>query len=454
MEVLVAPDCRVEHRRLIFADLPMKGLILTYTLTFGGAVISLYRPFYGLLIYIAFAILRPESLWHWSVPAGNYSRIVAIALLVGWAFNGFGNWRFGRSRAILVCFVGYFGWALASTLTAALFPERGFAFLEATAKVLLPFVVGLTLITNLDQVKQIAWVIASSIALVALEMNLSYYGGFNRLREYGFGGMDNNCMAIQFVAAVGLVFFLGLSAATWWQRLFAIGATGVLVNAVMFSFSRGGLLSLIITAGLSFFLIPRRAIHYLAFGAAVAVGVQLAGPEVLSRFSSSFVETERLDGSASSRLDLWGNCWELMVRKPLFGVGPDHFGYYAAIDFGWPMGKEAHSLWFQTGAELGFVGVGLLLLFYLICIWRLWLQTRQSRPVFDSRVPDIARMVIASLAGFMAAAQFVSLEGLEFPYYVVLIGAGTLKVLHHHSAKGLDNDESEPVRSLPTGVAG
>ena len=73
----------------------MKGLLLTYALTFGGAVISLYRPFYGLLIYVSFAILRPESLWHWSVPAGNYSRIVAIAVLIGWALKGFGNWRLG-----------------------------------------------------------------------------------------------------------------------------------------------------------------------------------------------------------------------------------------------------------------------------------------------------------------------------------------------------------------------
>ena len=350
---------------------------------------------------------------------------------------------------MLVCFVGYFGWALASTLTAALFPERGFAFLEATAKVLLPFIVGVTLITNLDQVKQIAWVMASSVAFVALEMNLSYYEGYNRLHLSGFGGMDNNCVAIELVAAAGLVFFLGFSATTWWQRLFAMGAMGLLLNAIMFSFSRGGLLSLIITAGLAFLLIPKRPIHYAALALAVAAGVRLAGPEVLTRFSSSFVGTDNLDGSASSRLELWGNCWDLMLRQPLFGVGPDHFGYYAHADFGWPMGKEAHSLWFQTGAELGFVGVGLLMLFYLTCLWKLWLQTRPAQLRFDPRAPDIARMVIVSLVGFMVAAQFVSLEGLEFPYYVVLMGAGTLKVLHQHPAPGLDEDELEPQSFQP-----
>src|SRR5438552_14025074 len=69
------------------------GLALTYLLTFGGAVVGLFNPFLGLLIYIGFAILKPESLWYWSVPEANYSRIVASSLLVGWLMQQFGRWR-------------------------------------------------------------------------------------------------------------------------------------------------------------------------------------------------------------------------------------------------------------------------------------------------------------------------------------------------------------------------
>jgi hypothetical protein len=39
-----------------------------------------------------------------------------------------------------------------------------------------------------------------------------------------------------------------------------------------------------------------------------------------------------------------------------------------------------------------------------------------------------ARMVIASIIGFVVSAQFVSLKGLEVPYYVVLTGCGVLKL--------------------------
>lgn len=407
----------------------MKGLIFTFALTYGGAVLSLFRPFYGLLIYVAFSILRPEALWHWSVPqGGNYSRIVAIALLIGWAFNGFGNWNLGRGRTMLLCFAGFWAWAALSTLFAALFPDRGYAFLEAMAKILLPFLVGVTVINHIDQVKQLAWTIGLSVSYVALEMNLAYYDGFNFLHENGFGGMDNNCIAIQLVSAVGFMFFLGFAARTWWQRLVAAAGVLVMINAIMFSFSRGGLLSLIITGGVAFLLIPKRPVHYLTFAATVVVGVRLAGKQVLERFATAFVDKSQRDASAESRLDLWADCWQLMQQNPLFGVGPDHFTYYAQYRLGWGTPKEAHSLWFQTGAELGFIGVGLLLLFYVACIAFLWPLTREAHPTCQPQLRDLARMVIASLAGFMVSSQFVSLEGLEMPYYVVLVGACTLKI--------------------------
>src|SRR5262245_51866966 len=93
----------------------MKGLIFTYLLTYGGATASLFNPFVGLLVYVCFAIVKPESMWPWGVSEGNYSRIVAIALLVGWAFKGFGKWEFGKARPIVLALLGYLVWAFIGT---------------------------------------------------------------------------------------------------------------------------------------------------------------------------------------------------------------------------------------------------------------------------------------------------------------------------------------------------
>ena len=140
-----------------------------------------------------------------------------------------------------------------------------------------------------------------------------------------------------------------------------------------------------------------------------------------------FTDSSDRDTSAQSRVDLWGDCWDSMLKRPVLGIGPDHWPLIAA-EYGWPDGKEAHSLWMQTGAEMGFPGLILLMSFYGVCVVRLWPLAKESRTDVDPLIRGMARMVIAALVGFAASAQFVSLEALEVPYYIALIGAGVLKL--------------------------
>jgi O-antigen ligase len=123
---------------------------------------------------------------------------------------------------------------------------------------------------------------------------------------------------------------------------------------------------------------------------------------------------------------MWQACIETMVQHPL-GIGASNWGEIVE-NFGFRRGKLAHTLWLQIGAELGYVGLALLITFYGGCVVRLWPLTRPRTVVPDPLFRDLARMVIAALAGFAVAAQFVSLDLLEHPYYITLIGAGLLKL--------------------------
>ncbi len=404
----------------------MKGVILTYVLTYGGAAASFIRPFVGLLIYVGFAVLKPQGVWGWTLGDGNYDRIVALALLVGWALHGFGNWSFGRARGIVMVLVAYWSWALIGAFMAP-DQELAFRFVENLFKTVLPFVVGMTLFRDVRELKLLAWAIVISQGYVAYEMNMSYLGGFNELKDAGYAGMDNNSVAIAMVTAVGVGFFLGLHSPRWWQKLTAFGFTALLVHAILFSFSRGAMVALVITGAVAFCIMPKKPKHYLVLALGVALALRLAGPEVQKRFSTSLADYEERDESAQSRLELWAVCFDAMCKRPIFGIGPDNFPGIVH-EYGWPEGKEAHTLWLQIGAELGFPGLGFLLLFYVLTIWRLWPLTRERRWVPDPWIRPLARMVVSGLIGFAVAAQFVSLEGLELPYYVALVGAGVLKL--------------------------
>lgn len=426
------------------------GLIITLLSTVFGSVVALFRPYYGFLVYVGFSIIRPESLWHWSVPPGNYSRILAIALLIGWAIGGMGNFSLGGARLPVLALVGYFAWAGVCTVFCE-FPEVGINFLSNMGKIVLPAIVGLSLINSRRDIFLLSWTIVASLGYVAYDLNMSYFGGFNRLQEVGFGGMDNNSMTIGLVTGVGFAFFLGLSETVWWRRWTAFVAAAFMTHAVFFSFSRGGMLGLIVVGLATLLMIPKtpKNLWMVAIGSISAM--TMAGPQVLERFGSitknsmAGVQEEEIEESAESRLHLWGICIRMIAESPIVGKGPDHFikyvqNYPVNTPKGlitYPQGKEAHTLWLQIAAEIGLPGVGFLGGYYGLTLLGLWKFTRLDKSDSMGLTPGAtARMVWSALVGFVISAQFVSLEGLELPYYVAVVGLGSIKIHQEQGSSG------------------
>src|SRR3954447_26145785 len=116
------------------------GKILTYFLAFGGAFLSIFYPFIGLLVYVCFAILAPESLWFWEFQGfgGGFSQVVAIALLVGWTFQSFGDWHFGKAAPTVFSIIFCFLWTAASWPMASNH-DVAYKFVNSLFKIVLPF---------------------------------------------------------------------------------------------------------------------------------------------------------------------------------------------------------------------------------------------------------------------------------------------------------------------------
>ncbi len=355
----------------------MKGLIFTYVLCYGGALASLFDPFVGLLVYVCFSIIKPEYLWSWSVPQGNYSRIVAIALLIGWAIRGFGNWESGKSRWIAGAFIMFWLWSIPSAWGAPN-QERAWYFVEAVFKILLPFLAGLSLVDSVRKLKQLIWVIVLSQSYIAFEFNQYYFQGYNYVKEVGFAGLEEGSIAIGMVTALGMCIFLILESEKWWQKAVALVGAGCLVHVVLFSFSRGGMLGLISVGIVTLVLAPKRPFHCVVLGLGGLAALALAGQQVVARFMTTFNEGAARDSSAQSRLDLWANCWDAMITHPILGLGPWQFPLVAHSTYGWDHAKEGHSLWLQIGAELGVPGLVFIALFYGLCVFWLLPITRDS----------------------------------------------------------------------------
>ena len=411
----------------------MKGLLFTYGLTLLGPVLALWRPWYGFLAYVTFGIIRPETLWHWSVPPWHYQRVIAVSLIAGWLLHGGGSWSTGRAKPIIAALWGYWIWIVVSAVSA---PNQWVAwtFVEKFSKIILPMFIGFTLIESVGHLKQLAWVIVATLGFVAFEANLDHYSGGHRLLLNGYFGVDNNSATIALVTGAGIAFFLGLSETAIWRRWACFGCAAMLAHTPMIAESRGSMLGLISCGVVSAFLIPKTPRNLCLLGFALFIAISLAGPPVVERVSTMFADAEQRDSSATSRIALWGNCLDAMQRFPLTGLGPDHFPLAAKGYYGWDTNKESHSLWLNTGAELGVPGMLFLMSFYGFAVVRLWRLTR-NRWIGQPFLSDIGRMVIASIAGFAVSAMFVALDALEVPFFITILGAGALKLADDNSAE-------------------
>src|SRR5262249_24080541 len=158
------------------------------------------------------------------------------------------------------------------------------------------------------------------------------------------------------VATLWPAVMLTMTSKRLWQNGVAGLSALLIFHTILLTFSRGGMLGLLVSAIIAFVLLRKRPIHYALALAALLIAFRLTGDEVVTRFASTFAPVDERDPSAESRVKLWGNAFTLATENPIVGVGPDGFPFKAPR-FNWPLGKEGHSLWVQTLAETGFPGL-------------------------------------------------------------------------------------------------
>jgi len=419
----------------------MKGLLLIYAIVTIGSIVALRLPTIGLLVCVGFSVLRPEALWGWAGNLNYMTRIVAIPMLIGWAFRGFGSWRLGRARSIVISLVLYTVWLMISSSQGIDTEAAWWSVLEFS-KTLLPVLVGVTMMTSEKETRRLLWVMVLAQAYVSFDMNMLYLGGYNKAQAEGFGGMDNNCFGISLLSTLGAALALVLSSKKLILKAVAAVAMLLILHTILLTFSRGAFVGLLCVGFTALVVLPKKLKYVGTIVLAGVITYQLIGPELSDRLQSTFAPQKNRDDSAEGRIDLWRDCFTLISEEPFFGVGPTGWPKVAS-QFGWPEGKEAHSLWIQTTAEIGVPGVLFLMMFYLLTIKRLWPIARERSPGRDPTVPLIATGIILSLVGFATSAQFVSLTGLEAPFSVTMVGATLLKI------RSLPELATEPASEAP-----
>lgn len=195
------------------------------------------------------------------------------------------------------------------------------------------------------------------------------------------------------------------------------------------SHSRGALLAIVGMVGLLIMRSRNRlGLTALAiFGGLILVGIMPA--EWSTRMGT--INTYEEDTSAMSRLDAWTMAYNV-AKANVFGGG---FDMWTPATYGayYPMARlivVAHSIYFQVLGELGFVGLALFVLIWVL-LWREFgriVRVARGDPGKQWAV-DLAGLCQVSLIGYLLGGAFLSLAYWDMPYNLIVIAVCLRRLL-------------------------
>ena len=389
------------------------GFWLLYTVGVGAALVM---PLMGVLLYILIYHFNPENQW-WGetirATGLRTSMTVAAATVIGillrWPRFQAGARQFPLPVLISI---GILLLALASMTWGYGASDRGAYQVEKFAKIVI-FV--LILIRCVREPHHYHFVIVAWICGLAY---IGYQawgnaGGFaaGRLTR-GVGGpdfADSSGLAVHLVASLPLIGAMFFMARRWWSRGLILIAGALTVNTIVMTRTRNviaGLSAMSIIAVLS---LPRgyRRKGFLAICVGALLAVQLVDPHWWERMATIGRYTE--DQAAMRRLAYWSAAVRMVGDYPL-GIGIGNFhdvvrGYAPGLQ----IARSAHSSYFVCLAELGYLGI-MLLMFLLVVVLQRLNRVRQEANRMNSEVVfGIGRRKARFHLGWHAMAMQASL---------------------------------------------
>lgn len=379
------------------------------------------RPAIGVMYWVWISLMNPHRQAYGLAYSFPFAMLIAGLTLVGiFATKEPKQMKGGAPAVVLLLFLCL----MCVTTATALEPEAANAMLERVLKIQVFTFVSLFVLSKREHV---LWLVAT------IAVSIGYYGVKGGLFTLLHGGnyivwgpadsfiSDNNALALAVVMSIPLWAYLYLMNTNRWLRIAFAGAIALSAASALGSFSRGALLAIVSMLALLWIRGKRK----LLLGAALVV---LAGSTVAfmpSKWEDRMqtIETYEEDASAQGRINTWIMLFNLASDRPLVGGGfepytEEVFKRYRPEYF---RTHTAHSIYFQTLGEHGFIGFALFLAFWVLT-WRIGSSIRsmtKDRPD-ESWAFWLASMVQISLAAYFVGGAFLNLAYWDMPYYLMV----------------------------------
>jgi len=302
------------------------------------------------------------------------------------------------------------------------------------------------LVTNLVRTRRQMVTLLALMMLTVLRANIGFFHTVsgrdfthfsNNLRYAGvLGYAGQNGLAAFMAEFTVILLAIAPAAKQWWFRALIYASVVMSAYCVVFSFSRGGYVGVLVGLAVLGLLRDR---HYLIVLVILLATWQTLLPNAVRERITMTYDGEQVESSANERLELWQDAFTIIPEHPVLGTGFVTYRYLGrSADY-----LDTHNFYVKVIVETGFVG---LVLFLVL----LWVFVREGWALFLNSEDPLFQRLGLGVCAMIACVAAVNLFGDRWMYQQITGYMWTfLGLAARARAMQAEPDPSEEVLSGP-----
>jgi len=376
---------------------------------------ALRTPLYGLYGWLLVSFGNIHKLGWGLATSLHPGVLMTAATFAGIMVNPKGRFRFTTETRLIVLF-----WLFTLVTTSfALRTDLAWPKWIQFSKTILLCLVMIYLITDFNELKKVICASTLCLGFYGLKGGIFSLLTGGNYRIYGPNGTfieDNNELALALNMTLPMIWWLAQDAKTSREKNCWLGLFFFSVIAIIFSYSRGGFLTLSLVLFLIFYKTNSKAIMLTVAGLVLLVGSFYVGSAWIDRMQT--IEEYNEDQSAASRIEAWGLAFRFASDHPFLGGGFDAMAPSVYSDYGSNLTIVSDSIYFGTMAEQGFLGFGIYLSIFLAAFRTMG---RYRKISCNSSAAQLLRMLKISLMAFLFGGSFYERQYFDYMLYFICV---------------------------------
>jgi putative inorganic carbon (HCO3(-)) transporter len=400
--------------------------------------IAFMFPFGGALAYEWLQYMPPNSVYN-AGAFSNLSLIIGAVALSLWAARD--KKVMPKPAALFAIFIIYALWLQFTQVVSIVPNDAGHDQWDRSYKTLGFTIILAMMVRTPQRIEAFIWVVCLSIG------NFVIMGAIKTVLSGGGGntviGADGNILgervsfAIAITTIIPLIRYLRDHATiipvTRRVKIAFDVFTVLCVLATVGTQARTGFLSLGVLS-VFYFLKSKRKLVFLLILPIFAAMIYFVAPA--GYFDRMNTISDTTESSSAGRIDAWEWGWKFALDHPITGGGYHSFILHQTGTIDNPAYLEAHNILFETMADHGFVGLGLLLALVLGMVFNCQMITRKAKTVPDlAWAANLGTMLQLAMWTFLAGSQFLADATQSMPYELVALSLGARGIVERRLAQ-------------------